>query len=95
MTRVVSWSSTYACAEELKLMMQGLRGSGLNDNDRQIEGLEMRLVDVPTDEDTGLPLTYDPEILKEYFDRLPGVQLQRMLQIVSTGAPLIGMIARI
>ncbi|CAE7810969.1 unnamed protein product [Symbiodinium sp. CCMP2456] len=55
----------------------------------------MRLVDVPTDEDTGLPLTYDPEILKEYFDRLPGVQLQRMLQIVSTGAPLIGMIARI
>ena len=35
-------------------------------------------------QDTGLPLTYDPEILKEYFDRLPGVQLQRMLQIVST-----------
>ena len=32
-------------------MMQGLRGSGLNDSDRQIEGLEMRLVDVPTDQD--------------------------------------------
>eukprot|EP00913_Durusdinium_trenchii_P032361 g30301.t1 len=32
-------------------MMQGLRGSGLNDSDRQIEGLEMRLVDVPTDQE--------------------------------------------
>ncbi|CAJ1405163.1 unnamed protein product [Effrenium voratum] len=79
--------------EDLKLMMQGLRGSGLNDSDRQIEGLEMRLVDIPTDEESGLPLTYDPTILADYFDRLPGVQLQRILQIISTGAPLIGMIA--
>ena len=63
--------------EDLKLMMQGLRGSGLNDSDRQIEGLEMRLVDVPTDQDSGLPLSYDPEILRDYFDRLPGLQLQR------------------
>lgn len=76
--------------EELKLMMQGLRGSGLNDSDRQIEGLEMRLVDVPTDQESGLPLSYDPEILRDYFDRLPGIQLQRIVQIVSTGAPLIG-----
>jgi len=76
--------------EDLKLMMQGLRGSGLNDSDRQIEGLEMRLVDVPTDQESGLPLSYDPEILREYFDKLPGLQFQRILQIVSTGAPLIG-----
>ncbi|CAL1153667.1 unnamed protein product [Cladocopium goreaui] len=75
---------------ELKLMMQGLRGSGLNDSDRQIEGLEMRLVDVPTDQESGLPLSYDPEILREYFDGLPGLQFQRILQIISTGAPLIG-----
>mmetsp|Transcript_11709 Transcript_11709/g.20742 ORF Transcript_11709/g.20742 Transcript_11709/m.20742 type:complete len:849 (+) Transcript_11709:47-2593(+) len=75
--------------EELKLMMQGLRGSGINDSDQQVEGLEMRLVDIPTDEDTGLPLTYDPEELKNYFDRLPGVQLQRIFQIMSTGGPLI------
>eukprot|EP00931_Biecheleriopsis_adriatica_P020052 TRINITY_DN134_c0_g1_i1.p1 TRINITY_DN134_c0_g1~~TRINITY_DN134_c0_g1_i1.p1 ORF type:complete len:875 (-),score=160.50 TRINITY_DN134_c0_g1_i1:42-2585(-) len=75
--------------EELRLMMQGLRGSGINDSDRQVEGLEMRLVDIPTDEDTGLPLTYDPEELKRYFDRLPGVQLQRIIQIASAGAPLI------
>ena len=59
-------------------MMQGLRGSGLNDRDRQIEGLEMRLVDVPTDQDSGLPLSYDPEILRDYFDRLPGLQVQRL-----------------
>lgn len=78
--------------EELKLMMQGLRGSGLNDSDRQIEGLEMRLVDVPTDQESGLPLSYDPEILREYFDGLPGLQFQRIIQIISTGAPLIGSI---
>ncbi|CAK9054188.1 Uncharacterized protein sll0005 [Durusdinium trenchii] len=87
---VVGLGERVADCRELKLMMQGLRGSGLNDSDRQIEGLEMRLVDVPTDQESGLPLSYDPEILRDYFDRLPGIQLQRIVQIVSTGAPLIG-----
>ena len=30
--------------------MYNEQSAGLNDNDKQIEGLEMRLVDVPTDE---------------------------------------------
>lgn len=75
--------------ENLKLMMQGLRGSGINDSDKQIEGLEMQLVDVPTDEDTGLPLRYDPQELANYFDRFPAVQLQRVLQVATSAAPLI------
>eukprot|EP00933_Yihiella_yeosuensis_P004421 TRINITY_DN108794_c0_g1_i1.p1 TRINITY_DN108794_c0_g1~~TRINITY_DN108794_c0_g1_i1.p1 ORF type:complete len:890 (-),score=171.20 TRINITY_DN108794_c0_g1_i1:204-2840(-) len=76
--------------EELKLMMQGLRGQGINDSDRQIEGLEMQLVDVPTDKDTGLPLTYDIEELASYFEAKPGLQLQRIIQVATTGAPLLG-----
>ena len=28
-------------------------------------------------QESGLPLSYDPEILREYFDGLPGLQLQR------------------
>jgi len=76
--------------EELKLMMQGLRGSGLNDADQQADGVEMRLVEIPTDDETGLPLTYDPEELAAYFDPRPGVQLFRIFQIVSTSYPLIG-----
>eukprot|EP00930_Biecheleria_cincta_P039715 TRINITY_DN27276_c0_g1_i1.p1 TRINITY_DN27276_c0_g1~~TRINITY_DN27276_c0_g1_i1.p1 ORF type:complete len:869 (+),score=177.22 TRINITY_DN27276_c0_g1_i1:38-2608(+) len=75
--------------EELQLMMQGLRGQNINDSDQQVAGLEMRLVDIPTDEDTGLPLRYDAEELQKYFDRLPWVQLQRVWQIATTGFPLI------
>lgn len=75
--------------EELKLMMQGLRGNGLNDADRQVEGLEMKLVDIPTDDETGLPLTYDVDLLKEFFDPKIGVQFVRAFQVVSTGYPLI------
>jgi len=73
--------------EELNMMMQGLRGKGLNDSDRQIDGIEMALVDV--DDDTGLPLTYDVEMLKEFFDARPLVQVQRMVQIVTNGYPLL------
>lgn len=75
--------------EELRLMMQGLRGQGLNDADKAEEGVEMLVVDVPTDGDTGLPLVYDVEELKAYFDPKPGVQFQRIFQIVSTAYPLI------
>ena len=28
-------------------------------------------------QESGLPLSYDPEILREYFDGLPGLQFQR------------------
>ena len=32
-----------------------------------------------TGQESGLPLSYDPEILREYFDRLPGLQFQRRM----------------
>jgi len=74
--------------EELRMMMQGLRGSGLNDSDRQAEGVEMALVDIPTDDETGLPLTYDVKLLQEFFDSKPLAQAQRIFQIATTGWPL-------
>ncbi|CAK0859268.1 unnamed protein product [Prorocentrum cordatum] len=70
------------------MMMQGLRGSGLNDSDRQAEGVEMALVDIPTDDETGLPLTYDVKLLQEFFDSKPLAQAQRIFQIATTGWPL-------
>jgi len=76
--------------EELKLMMQGLRGAGLNTADQQVEGVEMKLIDIPTDAETGLPLTYDVEKLKAYFDPNLGVQLVRIFQIATTAYPLVG-----
>jgi len=75
--------------EELRLMMQGLRGSGLNDSDRQADGVEMQLVDIPYDDETGLPFAYDPQELAKYFDPKPNVQLTRIFQIVSTTYPII------
>mmetsp|Transcript_34857 Transcript_34857/g.81446 ORF Transcript_34857/g.81446 Transcript_34857/m.81446 type:complete len:889 (-) Transcript_34857:141-2807(-) len=76
--------------EDLRLMMQGLRGSGLNDSDRQADGVVMQLVDVGKDDETGLPLRYDAEELEEYFSARPGMQALRIFQVVSTSYPLIG-----
>lgn len=70
-------------------MMQGLRGGGLNDSDRQADGVEMALVDIPTDDETGLPLTYDVKLLEEFFDSKPWAQAQRVFQIATTGWPLL------
>lgn len=36
-------------------------------------------------QESGLPLSYDPEILREYFDKLPGLQFQRFLGVSSSG----------
>ena len=36
-------------------------------------------------QESGLPLSYDPEILREYFDKLPGLQFQRLLGWVGGG----------
>mmetsp|Transcript_18510 Transcript_18510/g.43329 ORF Transcript_18510/g.43329 Transcript_18510/m.43329 type:complete len:865 (+) Transcript_18510:37-2631(+) len=76
--------------EDLRLMMQGLRGSGLNDADQQAEGVVMQLVDVGKDDETGLPLRYNPEELEEYFSARPGMQALRLFQIASSTYPLIG-----
>jgi len=73
--------------EELNMMMQGLRGKSVNDSDFQAAGVEMALVDV--DDDTGLPLVYDVKMLQDFFDARPGVQVQRVVQIVTNMYPLI------
>lgn len=80
---------------ELDLLVKGLRGQNLNDQDRQEEGLEMRLVDITSrDDETGLPLVYSPEALAEYFQARPWVVVARIYQILSTaGGLLAGSIA--
>lgn len=72
--------------KDLDLLVRGLRGSNLNDQDRQEEGLEMRLVE--TDEETGLPLVYEPEAVSAYFGKRPLVVLGRVMQIATTAGGL-------
>ena len=64
--------------EEAKAYMQALRGAGIRDY-AAAEG-EMRLVSIEEGEGEGaggeadrLPTAYDPQALKEYFDRRPQV----------------------
>ncbi len=71
--------------EDVKLMMQALRGQNLNDDSQAMEGLEMQLVDVAVDEGTGLPLTYEPNTLATFFSQRPLVVIQRLAQVAFSG----------
>ena len=74
--------------EDANLVMQALRGQNLNDDDAQVQGLEMRLVDVTSDA-TGtesLPLYYDPVALKRFFSKRPLAVVTRILQVFTVGA---------
>jgi aarF domain-containing kinase len=69
--------------DQAKLLMAGLRGQNINDDDNAVEGLEMRLVEVRKGDGTDvLPTSYDPEKLREYFGKRPGAVLQRTAQLL-------------
>lgn len=73
--------------EDARLLLQALRGQNLNDDDRAVEGLDMKLVDivVESDETSGLPLSYDPTVLKQFFAKRPLTIVTRLLQLSSVG----------
>jgi aarF domain-containing kinase len=68
--------------EDVDLVMQALRGSNMNDDDSQVQGLEMKLVDVG---DGVLPLYYDPVALKAFFSARPKAVMTRIFQLVTVG----------
>ena len=74
--------------EKTRLMMDALRGKNLNDDDRQGEGIDMKVVEMrrASDKDDVLPLAYDPSRLEVYFSRRPGAIATRTWQIFSTSS---------
>ena len=70
--------------EDVDLVMRALRGTNMNDDDAQIQGLQMQLVDVGMGDDT-LPLYYDPVALKKFFSKRPLAVLTRIFQLASVG----------
>ena len=78
--------------EDAKLMMQALRGQGLNDDDSALAGLEMQLVNVSKgrggDVTDVLPYDYDPVALKQFFSKRPFAVVTRILQVMTTGSGL-------
>ena len=72
--------------EDANLIMAALRGQNMNDDDKAIAGLEMRLVDVGLSVDGDvLPYEYDPEALKDFFRKRPLAVLTRIFQLLSVG----------
>lgn len=71
--------------EQAQLLMQGLRGSNINDDDSAMDGLQMRLVDVRQGKDE-LPKVYDPVLLDAYFDARPGAVFTRFWQLLSASS---------
>lgn len=73
-----------AMDEDANLMMQALRGQGLNDDDMAVQGLQMKLVDVEGG-GSQLPYEYNPTILKNVFSKRPLAVATRIVQVMTVG----------
>lgn len=73
-----------AMDEKANLMMQALRGQGLNDDDMAVKGLQMKLVDVEGSQNI-LPYEYNPTILKQVFRKRPLAVATRIFQVMTVG----------
>lgn len=75
---------------ETATMMSALRGQNMNDDDRQVDGIDMKVVEGISGE---LPLTYEPETLASYFRERPGAVARRLAQIASTSGGYLASLA--
>ena len=89
--------------EDAELIMQALRGKNINDDDAQVQGLEMNLIDFDdngTDDNTSLdpsdrlPYEYDPVALKNFFSKRPNLITARIAQVMSKGGSVVINFAR-
>ena len=84
--------------EDANLIMQALRGKNINDDDNQVFGLEMRLIEFDDDDSNnnllgggkssssiGLPYIYDPIALEQFFIQRPQLIIARIFQVLTTG----------
>ncbi|KAL7470992.1 hypothetical protein ACHAXS_011280 [Conticribra weissflogii] len=89
--------------EEADLIIQALRGKNMNDDDRAVAGLQMKLVQFDDDVDVDgtssssssaakadrLPYEYDPIALQKFFRKRPHLIASRILQVATTGGSAI------
>ena len=88
--------------EEADLIIQALRGKNINDDDTQVQGLEMNLIDFDdVDGAAGsattidrLPYEYDPVALKNFFSKRPNLITARIAQVMSKGGAVVINFAR-
>eukprot|EP00238_Polyblepharides_amylifera_P011855 CAMPEP_0196587628 /NCGR_PEP_ID=MMETSP1081-20130531/58094_1 /TAXON_ID=36882 /ORGANISM="Pyramimonas amylifera, Strain CCMP720" /LENGTH=743 /DNA_ID=CAMNT_0041909867 /DNA_START=360 /DNA_END=2591 /DNA_ORIENTATION=+ len=77
--------------EQLSVLMRGLRGQGMNEDDFAAADTQMRLLDFSSSAAVGdeLPLAYDPELIDQYWSKRPGLVAQRALQLLGVSAGFI------
>ena len=86
--------------EDADLIMQALRGRNINDDDAQVQGLEMRLIEFDDVDGVGglsensvdgdrLPLEYDAIALQKFFKKRPQLIASRIAQVTGTGGKVI------
>jgi len=84
--------------EDADLIMQALRGKNINDDDMQVQGLEMNLLDfddvdgigdASTGADDRLPYEYDPIALQKFFAKRPHLIAARIAQVTTTGGKVL------
>lgn len=69
--------------EQLRVFMDSLRGSNLNDADFADASVKMQLVEVQAGpEGDALPLEYDPDRIAEYWGRRPVAVTTRITQLM-------------
>ncbi|KAL7553924.1 hypothetical protein ACHAWF_017281 [Thalassiosira exigua] len=91
--------------EDAALILQALRGKNINDDDAQVQGLEMRLVEFDDVDGVGdaatssegskggsadrLPYEYDPAALRAFFSKRPDLVAKRIAQVTTTGGSVL------
>ena len=73
--------------EQANAMMQALRGTNLNDDNKAAAGTRMQVVKMSRGEgEDTLPTTYQPERLAAYFSKRPLAIAQRIVQVLTTSS---------
>ena len=70
-------NSEIAKDERASLMIDALRGKGMNDADRQREGVDMLVVTMQDIDGSSLPTEYNPAKLEAFFSRRPRAVFSR------------------
>jgi len=86
-TAIKELQSELAENEDVNLMLQALRGTGLNDDATASKNTNLQLITsiYKDGSDEQLPLYYDPILLKQFFDKRPDAVIKRVLQISTVG----------
>lgn len=67
--------------EQVRVLMNGFRGTNQNDQDFASSGVVMQLVEMGAD-DEQLPLSYEPDVIASYYDRRPVSVVTRIAQLL-------------